>query len=88
MAGFAFDYDDAEVYGYDEHYDPQLELDPEVELEGHLEDQAFEREEAARQARIAAGVEHACAGCGCSESRACEGGCVWATATLCSRCVR
>jgi hypothetical protein len=44
-------------------------------------------EELARQARIAAGEEHACAGCGCSETRACEGGCVWATETLCSRCI-
>jgi hypothetical protein len=43
--------------------------------------------EAARLSRIAAGEEHACAGCGCSETRACEGGCVWATETLCSRCV-
>jgi hypothetical protein len=40
-----------------------------------------------RQARIAAGLEHACACCGCSESRACPGGCVWATDNLCSRCV-
>ncbi len=48
---------------------------------------ATDDEEEERQARIAAGVEHACAGCGCSESRACPGGCVWATATLCSRCV-
>ena len=43
-------------------------------------------EEEARQARIEAGVEHACVGCGCSESRACPGGCVWATPNLCSRC--
>lgn len=39
-----------------------------------------------RQERIAAGREHACLGCGCSESRACPGGCVWATETLCSSC--
>ena len=38
-----------------------------------------------RQERIAAGAEHVCASCGCS-SRSCPGGCVWATATLCSRC--
>lgn len=44
-------------------------------------------EESKRQARIAAGIEHQCAHCGCSESRACPGGCVWATPTLCSRCV-
>lgn len=29
-----------------------------------------------------------CQGCGCSEFEPCEGGCVWATPTLCSRCVR
>jgi hypothetical protein len=28
-----------------------------------------------------------CVGCGCTEGNACEGGCVWATPTLCSRCV-
>ena len=43
--------------------------------------------EAERQVRIARGVEHACVGCGCSESRACDGGCVWATERLCSRCI-
>ncbi len=42
--------------------------------------------EAARQARIAAGVEHVCVGCGCSESLSCPGGCVWASPNLCSRC--
>jgi hypothetical protein len=44
-------------------------------------------EEDLRQTRIAAGVEHACANCGCSETRSCDGGCVWATDRLCSRCV-
>jgi hypothetical protein len=44
------------------------------------------RKECARQLRIAAGEEQACALCGCSETRACSGNCVWATATLCSRC--
>lgn len=29
-----------------------------------------------------------CQICGCSEFNACPGGCVWATPTLCSRCVR
>ena len=45
------------------------------------------RNELSRQRRIAAGVEDACRGCGCSETRACSGGCIWATASLCSRCV-
>lgn len=41
-----------------------------------------------RQIRIAEDAEQACASCGCSETRACSGGCIWATTTLCSRCVR
>lgn len=45
-----------------------------------------EREEE-RQQRIADGVEFACVVCGCSDTRACDGGCVWATPGLCSRCV-
>lgn len=45
------------------------------------------REEFARQRRIAAGQEQVCSSCGCSESRACSGGCVWATKAMCSRCV-
>ena len=28
-----------------------------------------------------------CLRCGCCEHQACEGGCVWATPALCSRCV-
>ncbi len=48
----------------------------------------FISEEGARQLRIAAGNEHRCRDCGCSESRACDGGCVWATPNLCSRCAR
>ena len=47
----------------------------------------YVEQEYERQRRIAAGLETACARCGCSESRACPDGCVWATATLCSRCV-
>jgi hypothetical protein len=45
------------------------------------------RKEFARQLRIARGEEQACAGCGCSETRGCSGGCLWATETLCSRCI-
>ena len=40
-----------------------------------------------RQLRIRSGEEQVCARCGCSETRACSGGCVWATRVLCSRCV-
>lgn len=43
----------------------------------------FER---GRQARIAAGKETACRGCGCSESRACPGGCAWLSAGWCTAC--
>ena len=45
------------------------------------------RRELARQMRISKAIEQACARCGCSESRACSGGCCWATEALCSRCV-
>lgn len=27
-----------------------------------------------------------CEGCGCTDLRACDGGCYWATPTLCSKC--
>ncbi|GEM_PF-3115249 len=47
----------------------------------------LEAKELERQSRIAAGIELACASCGCSETQPCEGGCVWATPNLCSRCV-
>ncbi|HEX4138333.1 MAG TPA: hypothetical protein VHY84_27230 [Bryobacteraceae bacterium] len=39
-----------------------------------------------RQIRITAAEEQVCSGCGCSETRACSGGCSWATETLCSKC--
>ena len=41
----------------------------------------------AREQLLGASGERTCSGCGCSDSRACPGGCVWATETLCSRCV-
>lgn len=44
-------------------------------------------QELQRQARIRACQEEACAACGCSETRACPSGCVWATKTLCSKCI-
>ena len=33
------------------------------------------------------GTRPHCLNCGCCEFRPCPGGCVWATPTLCSRCV-
>lgn len=45
------------------------------------------RAEFARQLRIAAGEEQACRRCGCSETRVCSGGCIWANESFCSRCV-
>jgi hypothetical protein len=45
------------------------------------------RFEEGRQKRIAEGQEHVCVVCGCSESRSCEEGCVWANETHCSRCI-
>jgi hypothetical protein len=44
-------------------------------------------EQRAARLEAAANGERTCAGCGCSESQSCPGGCIWATETLCSRCV-
>lgn len=52
-------------------------------VEGAISLALFER---GRQARIAAGEETACRGCGCSESRACEGGCAWYSEGWCTAC--
>jgi hypothetical protein len=70
----------------------ELTLDELLDLEDELADayvvpEGMDAEEAARRDRIANGEEAVCMACGCSDSRACEGGCVWATETLCSRCV-
>lgn len=43
--------------------------------------------ELARRQRIRAGLERACLTCGCSETRGCPGGCLWASENLCSRCL-
>lgn len=32
-------------------------------------------------------AEPQCLTCGCTDAQACQGGCIWATPTLCSRCV-
>lgn len=64
--------------------DVDAEGQPSPELAAEMEARA--RLEYARQLRIAAGVEQACAACGCSETRACSGGCIWATPHICSRC--
>jgi hypothetical protein len=65
------------VSAYYSEEDFDLEVADEEDLEERL-----------RQARIAAGIEHQCVVCGCSESRPCVGGCVWATPNLCSQCAR
>lgn len=58
--------------------------------EGNPEAEEVMRERALRefqrQLRIIAGEEDWCRGCGCSETRACSGGCIWVTENLCSRC--
>jgi hypothetical protein len=58
--------------------------EPNPDAAAHMQERA--RLEFARQLRIAAGEEQSCSGCGCSRSRACSGGCVWATEHYCSRC--
>lgn len=52
------------------------EFDPDDEDDDFLEDGEDEDDE-----------ELACVGCGCTDAHPCEGGCIWATPTLCSRCV-
>lgn len=76
----------AEVAAYlEEHPQEDPLYDPDAEdIDGMFRLMQFEQD---RQARIAAGVEHVCVGCGCSETKSCAGGCVWATPNLRSRCV-
>lgn len=69
----------------------QLEVDlPVLMDEGSPAAGALMRESAQnefeRQIRILTGEEKVCLGCGCSETRACSGGCGWATDQLCSNC--
>lgn len=63
---------------------------PVLMKEGNPEVEELMQERAAlefqRQLRIAAGSEHVCRGCGCSETRSCSGGCIWISANFCSRC--
>ncbi len=63
---------------------PVLMEEGNISAEAAMQDVA--REEYARQIRISAGEEKACAGCGCSATRACSGGCIWLNETRCSRC--
>lgn len=66
------------------------ELDPELSYQDGSRDvaeQDFDEEALHRQVRIAEGLEHQCAICGCSESNPCFGGCIWATENVCSRCL-
>lgn len=37
---------------------------------------------------VLADEEPACQVCGCTDAQACEGGCMWVTPTLCSRCAQ
>lgn len=67
-------------------FDDMEELRQLDDAEDKLINQQIEAENR-RQARILAGEEQECFACGCSESLPCPGGCVWATPTLCSRCV-
>lgn len=44
------------------------------------------QQEIERRDRIEAGLEHQCMFCGCSDSKACPGGCIWIRPNVCSRC--
>jgi len=72
-----------------EDFDADYEaVDDSCTINGRLEAARNEFEEQLRQQRIAAGIEDACRICGCSGSKPCEGGCIWAESDLCSRCYR
>ena len=64
---------------------PELMDEDDPDVAAAMQERA--RLEYQRQLRIQAGFESACAGCGCSETRSCSGGCVWATTAFCSRCI-
>lgn len=64
---------------------PRMMEEEDEEAQAYM--QARAEVECQRHLRIVAGIETRCASCGCSESRSCSGGCVWATRSLCSRCV-
>jgi hypothetical protein len=71
-------------------YDPEPWTEEDELFQQKMDDATFQaaiRDEKARQARIEAGIEAVCFSCGCSESAPCPGGCVWATATHCSKCI-
>lgn len=83
------------VTGADLHLvDPMLDLEgereeffeDEFEFETAAERIEDDRREREMQALLEAGVIHQCRVCGCTELSACEGGCIWATEDLCSRC--
>lgn len=64
---------------------PQPRRPDAIDIEWRYHPLDIEEEE--RQARIAAGLEMACRLCGCSDTAACPGGCIWYAPNLCSRCV-
>ncbi len=59
--------------------------EPDNEIAGQIMRERAEAE-VRRQLRIAEQLERVCSNCGCSETRACSGGCGWASPTICSRC--
>lgn len=64
---------------------PQRRRPDAIDIEWRYHPLDIESEE--RQARITAGLEMACRLCGCSDTAACPGGCIWYAPNLCSRCV-
>jgi hypothetical protein len=86
---FDFYDDEFDDGDYEDVDDPLgiLRRDRDVEID--MRDSAGRTpEDADREARIEAGIEAVCRVCGCSESRPCEGGCIWVEVDLCSRCYR
>lgn len=64
------------------HANPVFDDDENEYIDDGMDE--FDREEAEM---VAAGEIGQCRVCGCTDIRACEGGCIWAEVDLCSRCV-
>lgn len=92
--------DEDDTLGLDEDDDDfENDPDPEADLQGLIEMRPEDTVEYLRLAALQAGSflqsgrvvmplgEMTCRVCGCSDERACAGGCVWAAPNLCSRCV-
>lgn len=70
---------------YEEHAAPLTPADT-VEILAAAAGDAASWFTSRRTIRVPAMGDMVCRGCGCSDNRACPGGCFWAAPNLCSRC--